>query len=263
VWTAVHLPRRGKEVTGSTVSASAEGPHSFVSMCVHLEQSNPWAPPVYASPHSRPTVQEVLLSEGLTTSDKILMRLPGATLAIRRAAFRTLATSGRQVTIEEAAAIAGLDAETALEAAELIASVGMAEIDEGTIVGMDGLTTRPTKHRMLLDGVSIWTWCAYDIVGIAAALRADAVGETACGWCGKGIEIIVRAGVPAPNPAIGWLPRVDCSNVRAEFCPSALLFCSREHLDAWRSQTHADAGEPMTVAGLAEQGRIGWRELVA
>jgi alkylmercury lyase len=210
----------------------------------------------------RPTVQEDLLSEGLTTSDKILMRLPGATLAIRRAAFRTLATSGQPVTIEEAATIAGLDAEVALEAAELIASVGMAEIDEGTIVGMDGLTTLPTKHRMVLDGVSIWTWCAYDIVGIAAAFRADAVGETSCGWCGKGIEIVVRGGEPAPDPAIGWLPQVDCSNVRAEFCPSALLFCSREHLDAWRSETQGGAGESTTLAGLAEQGRIGWRELV-
>jgi alkylmercury lyase len=206
-------------------------------------------------------VQEVLLSEGLTTSDKILTRLPGPTLAIRRAAFRSLATSGQPVTIEEAAAIAGLDAEVALEAAELIASVGMAEIDGGTIVGMDGLSTRPTKHRMSLDGVAIWTWCAYDIVGIAAALRADAVGETSCGSCGKVIEIIVRGGEPAPDPVIGWMPQVDCSNVRAEFCPSALLFCSLEHLDAWRSETHAGPGEPMTVAGLAEQGRIGWREL--
>jgi alkylmercury lyase len=206
-------------------------------------------------------VQEVLLSEGLTTSDKILMRLPGATLAIRRAAFRSLAATGQPVTIEEAAAIAGLDAEVALEAAELIASVGMAEIDGGTIVGMDGLSTRPTKHRMSLDGVAIWTWCAYDIVGIAAALRADAVGETSCGSCGKVIEIIVRGGEPAPDPVIGWMPQVDCSNVRAEFCPSALLFCSLEHLDAWRSETHAGPGEPMTVAGLAEQGRIGWREL--
>jgi alkylmercury lyase len=209
----------------------------------------------------RPTVQEDVLSEGLTTSDKILMRLPGATLAIRRAAFRSLAASGQPVTIEEAAAIAGLDAEVALEAAELIASVGMAEIDGGTIVGMDGLSTRPTKHRMSLDGVAIWTWCAYDIVGIAAALRADAVGETSCGSCGKVIEIIVRGGEPAPDPVIGWMPQVDCSNVRAEFCPSALLFCSLEHLDAWRSETHAGPGEPMTVAGLAEQGRIGWREL--
>jgi alkylmercury lyase len=201
------------------------------------------------------------LSEGLTTFDKVLMRLPDATRAMRRAAFRALATSGQPVTIEATAAIAGLDAEAA-EAAELIASVGMAEIDEGTIVGMDGLTTRPTKHRMLLDGVSIWTWCAYDIVGIAAALRADAVGETSCGSCGKALEIVVRGGDPAPNPAIGSLPQVDCSNVRAEFCPSALLFCPREHLDAWRSETHAGAGERMTLTGLAEQGRVGWRELV-
>jgi hypothetical protein len=152
---------------------------------MHFPQSNPRSSHVYASRHPRPTVQEVLLSEGLTTSDKVLMRLPGPTLAIRRAAFRTITTSGRPVTIEEAAAIAGVDAETALEASELIASVGMAEIDGGTIVGMDGLSTRPTTHRMLLDGVSLWTWCAYDIVGIAAALQADAVGELRAARAGR------------------------------------------------------------------------------
>jgi alkylmercury lyase len=190
------------------------------------------------------------------------MRLPDATLAIRRTAFRWLASSGRPLAIDEAATIAALDVETARQAIGLVASVGMAQIDGETIVGMDGLTTRPTRHRMILDGVPLWTWCAYDIVGIAAALRASAIGTTKCGACGREIEVVVRKGRPKSSSAIGWLPQVGCSNVIEEFCPSALLFCSREHLETWRTDTQAGDGEAMTVGGLADRGRVGWRDLV-
>ena len=197
------------------------------------------------------------------TCEEVLMRLPDATLAIRRTAFQWLASSGRPLAIDEAATIAGLDVEMAREAIGLVASVGMAQIDGGTIVGMDGLTTRPTRHRMILEGVPLWTWCAYDIVGIAAALRANAIGTTPCGACGRAIDVVVREGRPEASSAVGWLPQVACSNVIEDFCPSALLFCSREHLETWRSDTPADAGEAMTVDGLAKRGRIGWRDLVA
>jgi hypothetical protein len=202
------------------------------------------------------------LSKPFGTCEEVLMRLPDATLATRRTAFRWIASSGRPLAIGEAAAIAGLDVEAAREAIELVASVGMAQIDGGTIVGIDGLTTQPTRHRMILDGVPLWTWCAYDIVGIAAALGANAVGTTPCGACGREIEVLVREGHPESTSAVGWLPQPACSNVIEEFCPSALLFCSREHRETWRSDTHAGAGKAMTVDGLATRGKIGWGELV-
>src|SRR6266511_5163505 len=116
--------------------------------------------------------------------NEVLDAQPFATLAIRRTAFHRL-LSGRTTPVSEAAAITGLPIEAAHQAADLVASVGMAEIDDGTIIGIDGLTTRQTGHRITLNGVSLWTWCAYDIVGIAAALEADAVGNTNCGMCGR------------------------------------------------------------------------------
>lgn len=36
------------------------------------------------------------------------------------------------------------------------------------------------------------------------------------------IEVVVRAGEPDTNPAVGWLPDASCSSMMAEFCPSAL-----------------------------------------
>jgi hypothetical protein len=187
--------------------------------------------------------------------------MPEATLAVRKAAFRQL-LSGRAVGIEEVGAQARLAGEAAREAVELVASVGMAEIDDGTIFGMDGLTTRRTRHRLVLDNVGLWTWCAYDIVGIAAALGTDAVGSTQCGACGRPIEVVIRKGRPEGSTVVGWLPDASCSNVMADFCPSALLFCSRSHLDQRRAREGIGSGPALDVESPAERGRSDWRQLV-
>ena len=131
----------------------------------------------------------------------------------------------------------------------------MAEVDDGTIIGMDGLTTRPTRHGVVLRGVQLWTWCAYDIVGIAAALGVEAVGNTRCGACGQPINVVLREGRPEAQTAVGWLPDESCSNVMAEFCPSALLFCSKAHLDEWRAREGVGAGEALDLDSLADRGR--------
>ena len=108
----------------------------------------------------------------------------------------------------------------------------------------------------------MWTWCAYDIVGIAAALGAEAVGRTQCGACGRPIEVVIREGQPEGQRAVGWLPDESCSNVMAEFCPSALLFCSRAHLDEWRTGQATASGAALDIETLAERGRAFWRQLV-
>jgi alkylmercury lyase len=204
----------------------------------------------------------LLVEERLSCWDDVLGTMPEATLAVRRAAFRQL-LSGRAPSIEQVAPEAGLAYATAREAAELVASVGMAEIDHGTIIGMDGLTTRWTRHRLVVAGVELWTWCAYDIVGIAAALGADAVGSTQCGECRQAIDIVIRKGRPDGGTAVvGWLPEASCSNVIAEFCPSALLFCSRSHLDTWIAREGIGSGAALDVESLAERGRSDWCQLV-
>jgi len=193
--------------------------------------------------------------------DEVLGSMPEATLAVRRAAFRQL-LSGRPALIETVADEAGLSTDAASEAVDLVVSVGMAEVEDGTIVGMDGLTTRRTSHALVLDGVEVWTWCAYDIVGIAAALVAEAVGSTQCGACGQPIEVLIREGQPEGSSVVGWLPDESCANVMAEFCPSALLFCSRAHLDEWRAGRDTTSGAALDIEALADRGRSFWDQLV-
>jgi alkylmercury lyase len=185
-----------------------------------------------------------------------------ATLPVRRAAFQLL-RSGKAVSIDDVAGRTGLSPDAVRLAALDVASVGMAEVEDRSIVGMDGLTTRRTEHAIAFDGVDLWTWCAYDIVGIAAALGTDARGSTACGACGRAIEVEVRAGEPVESAIVGWLPGEACSDVRAEFCPSALFFCSTEHLDGWLSTSEQHGGEALDLGALAERGREEWAQLVA
>ena len=185
-----------------------------------------------------------------------------AALPVRRAAFHQL-LSGRAVPMEVVASAAGMSLKSVRRSAQDVVSVGMAEMDETTIIGMDGLTTRPTQHTVVLDGVALWTWCAYDIVGIAAALNTTANGTTRCGTCGRHIEVVIREGMPETGPFVGWLPADSCSNVMAEFCPNALLFCSREHLERWRVESGAGDGEALDLPGLAERGRAEWGQVVS
>jgi hypothetical protein len=93
--------------------------------------------------------------------DDALGTMPQETLAVRRAAFHQL-LSGQPASIETVADEAGLAQGNAQEAVNLVASVGMAEVDDGTIIGMDGLTTRPTRHGVTDTSRSdrhVTEWC--------------------------------------------------------------------------------------------------------
>lgn len=72
----------------------------------------------------------------------------------------------------------------ALVAHELAAH-GRAEVDhEGRLVGVHGLTMRPTRHRFTDAGHEHHTWCAVDSIGIPAALDVENVAHTDCPGCG-------------------------------------------------------------------------------
>jgi len=47
-----------------------------------------------------------------------------------------------------------------------------------------------------------------------------------------------------------------------EFCPSALLFCSRSHLDGWRAGRDTTSGAALDIEALADRGRSFWDQLV-
>src|SRR5438270_4516032 len=109
---------------------------------------------------------------------------------------------------------------------------GRAEVDEGGwVVGVHGLTLRPTRHRFVHAGRTYRTWCAFDAIGIPAALAIDAEAQTTCPSCDRALEIPIHGGHPEISGVVLWLPSADIRHLIADFCATADLYCGREHLE--------------------------------
>jgi alkylmercury lyase len=183
----------------------------------------------------------------------------GIAHALWWAAFDRLRT-GHPARVSDLAATLHIEPSTVEAAAADLASAGLLEQDpSGDVVGANGLTLLATRHRLVLDGVELYTWCALDAIGIPAALGVDADLTTTCGWCERARRVHVESGVPFADAAVVlWLPPSACANLRDEFCSLANLFCDRDHLESWRRSAGGPGGEARTVEQVADLGREWW-----
>lgn len=183
---------------------------------------------------------------------------------VRRAAFTRLLATAAPITAAMLATEVGLTEGQVEAALGRLAATGAISRDEsGAVVAAGGLAVTPARHRLLLDGRQYWTWCAFDGIGIPAALELDAVLDTRCPACGAGLRITITAGnPPAGTPVVGWLPGGPCANVQADFCPEANLFCTEAHLATWRQTAGDPPGTAATLCELAETGRQVWADLI-
>jgi hypothetical protein len=89
---------------------------------------------------------------------------------------------------------------TALE----LAGRGRAELDDdGRLVGIHGLTLRPTQHAFVHAERTHWTWCAFDSVGIPAALGVDAEARTTCPACHPSTSRSTEVSPKSPRSSCG------------------------------------------------------------
>lgn len=189
--------------------------------------------------------------------------LTPASARVRCEAFRELRT-GRPAEPGTIAQRLGVPVEEVREALTALADRGLAELDgSGRVAGVAGLSVRPTRHRLTLEGTELWTWCAADAVGIPAALQADARAVTSCPTCGRELRVEMPGGVATAGPeARVWIPRADrVASVMDEVCPEVNLFCDETHLGAWRTARGDPPGAARTVDEVQEIGKQLWRDL--
>ncbi|MGH9268222.1 MAG: organomercurial lyase, partial [Acidimicrobiales bacterium] len=145
---------------------------------------------------------------------------------VRHTAFALLVRDGRPVSVERlAAAHPGELPRPALnEALDRLVADGHLDRDpSGAVVGAGGLTLGDAPHRLLLRGRDYRTWCAYDAIGIPAALGEEGAISTRCGVCGRAIAIRVPIEPDVERPERLWLA-AGGTDLRAEFCtPTVLL----------------------------------------
>lgn len=145
--------------------------------------------------------------------------------------------------------------------AELVAS-GRAEVDAaGRVVGVHGLTLRASRHHFLHAGRAHRTWCAFDSVGIPAALSLDATAHTDCPTCSRPLTVEVRDGEARDDLLVLWLPAPDDrSNLINDFCAAADLYCSEEHLHQ-RIEPGRASGRIADLAAAVALGRDTWADV--
>lgn len=143
------------------------------------------------------------------------------------------------------------------EVVAAMAARGRCQVAGETVVGIHGLTLLPTRHHFVHAGVEHHTWCAFDSVGIPAALGLDAIAETTCRACRAPIAVELRGGVPVGDPAIVlWLPEAPGEHLLEAFCAAADLYCSADHLE--QQLGVAAAGELVDLERAASLGCGTW-----
>jgi alkylmercury lyase len=176
-----------------------------------------------------------------------------------REAARSATSTGRPSRSRRAKpGTTGIDIEAARTAVNALAQTGWLDLeDSGRVVGAAGLSLATGPHRLTIGEAPFRTWCAYDALGIAAALRADARIETTCGQCQAPISLAFRGGIPEPSgPEQLWLADGG-PDLRGSFCLPTVLLCGEEHGTAW-AEAQGGRGGLLDVLDAARQGGAGW-----
>ena len=179
--------------------------------------------------------------------------------ALTRAAFNAI-LQGRRLSRAELVQATGASPE------DVDPLVGRALIldPDDHIVAAHGLSLVPARqHRLTMRGRRFWTWCAIDGVGIPAGLDEHAVVETTCHQCHTEVRLelhgaeVVQAS--HPDARIWEAARVPGRGTAGPpHCALMNLFCSAEHLRAWRETHPNEQGEERNLAQVGDLGRAEW-----
>ena len=117
-------------------------------------------------------------------------------LDVRRHVYFSVVANGRPPTPPETAAAFGRDEEEIVDAFLRLhdAHALVLEPDSADIWMANPFCFRHTPHRVSAGGRSWTGTCAWDALGIPAALHADGRIESACACCGEALELEVVHG---------------------------------------------------------------------
>jgi hypothetical protein len=117
-------------------------------------------------------------------------------LRVRNAVYAAFVRDGVAPSLEETAVALGLAAPTVAEAYRRLHE------EHALVLEQDGERLRmlnpfsivPTPHRVEAAGRAWYGNCAWDALGIPAALHEDGVIHSECADCGEPLELVVRDG---------------------------------------------------------------------
>jgi hypothetical protein len=177
---------------------------------------------------------------------------------LREAAFALLLRDRSPLELTDLARLTGLGSEAVGDVVATLAGAGWLDLDDaGRVTGAAGLSLATGPHGLTIGGTPFRTWCAYDALGIAWALEADALVETVCGQCGTPIRIEFHGGVPdRADPERLWLADGG-DDLRGSFCTPTVLLCGDAHGAVW-AVAQGGRGRLLDLADGASQGGSEW-----
>lgn len=117
---------------------------------------------------------------------------------------------------------------------------GIFHDDEHRVIGFWGLSIPETKHRFVVKGRTLYTWCAWDTLFIPGILGEAAEVESACPVTGRSVRLTVSPrGIKCLEPAGTMLSLMEPDarrvreNVIANFCHYVHFFASGEAGRRW------------------------------
>jgi alkylmercury lyase len=176
---------------------------------------------------------------------------------IAKEAFRILLSEAAPQSTSDLAERVGADKRLVEQVLSDLQRIGRAEVNGDRLLGVYGLTLKPTRHRLSLRGATYFTWCAFDIVGIPAALGESAEVASECAHCRAALSFAMTDGEPPALPlVVSWLS-ASCDSIRDQFCPTVNFYCDQSHYeDALRAVRAPDSF--LTLQQAAEMGRANW-----
>lgn len=136
--------------------------------------------------------------------------------------------------------------------------------DHGSVLGFFGLSTVPTDHRLILDGRTLWAWCAVDTLFLPELLGASAEVESTDPESGEPIRLTVS---PSALEAVSrdevlismsspeaW-ETTSAVRLIVTACHFIHFFASSESARRW-TKTHADT----VLLGLEDAFTFGQRQ---
>ena len=169
-------------------------------------------------------------------------------------AFALLLARHEPIPVDLIAGATGLSVATLDPVIGELAGGGWLDRDAaGDVTGAAGLSISDGPHRLEIAGGEFRNWCAYDSIGIAAALETDATVNTVCAVCASPITLPIEEGhPPGGRPERLWLAEGGAS-LRADFCRPTVLLCSAAHGLEWGSRQRGEG----RVVGLDEAASLG------
>lgn len=192
------------------------------------------------------------LTEALST---LQMDVSEGEQRLAMALYRSLA-AGRAPTAAGLAELIAEDESFVLERLE--AWPGVFRDDDGRVVGFWGLSLAEMDHRFTVDGMTTWTWCAWDPLFIAPLLGTKAHVSSTCPVTGEPITLTVGpTGITDLSPPQALMSMVEPAgpnDIVTEFCHKVLFFADRAAGERWRTD-HPEA----TLIGVEDGFELGQR----